>query len=185
MRSLAPALLLGALAALAAHSAGALEPDGRNAAALSLLETAKQDLSAGRPEQASVLIERALRIDPANPTLWHYLSVARLELGDSTQAQAMAAKSRSLMAQQPSARSVREVAGDLWSSARSIGRPRQEVESWTSRGAFDNARQRTRRQSAERDVAVTRRYSLPEGCRMVRGELRSGQRTWIVRCDEI
>jgi tetratricopeptide (TPR) repeat protein len=184
MRSIpALALLLGALVAVAANAAGAA--DGRNAAALSLLETAKQDLSAGRAEQAAATIERALRIDPANPTLWHYLSLARLKLGDSTQAQAMAAKSHSLTAREPPDRSIRQMADDLWSSARSIGRRNDDVATWTSRGALDTTRQRTRRQSAERNVAATRRYSLPEGCRMLRGELRSGQRTWIVRCDEI
>src|SRR5262245_49089845 len=95
MPSTAPrfAMLIAVLGAAAANVAAA---DGRSDAALSLLDKARQSLSAGQADEAAVLIERALRIDPGNSTLWHYLSVARRELGDTAQADAMAAKSRSL-----------------------------------------------------------------------------------------
>jgi hypothetical protein len=113
MKSIAPALalLLAAFGAGATQSATALERQddelrtlraatsrGQNPAVLALLETAERELGAGRPEQASALLERALRIEPRNPTVWHYLSLSRFELGHTTQAEAMAAKSRSLVA---------------------------------------------------------------------------------------
>ena len=116
MKSIAPtlALLLGAFGAVATHSATALERQdddlrtlraaasrGQNPAVLALLETAERELGAGRPEQASALLERALRIEPRNPTVWHYLGRANLELGHTAQADAMAAKSRSLVAGDP------------------------------------------------------------------------------------
>jgi hypothetical protein len=113
MKSIAPALalLLGTLGTLATSPAAALERPGdelrtlrattsrgQNPAVLALLDSAVGELAAGRPEQASALLERALRIEPRNPTAWHYLGVANLELGKPTQAEAMAAKSRSLVA---------------------------------------------------------------------------------------
>ena len=102
MESVAPvlALLLGAFSAVASASAAALERSavspGSNPAVLALLEAAEQDLNAKRPEQASMLLERALGIEPRNPAVWHYLALARLEQGNVAQAEAMAAKSRSL-----------------------------------------------------------------------------------------
>lgn len=191
MRTTGPALglILGAVYALAALPAAAQaqpEPDGRKAAAMSLLESAKRDLSAGRAEQAAAQIERALRIDPSNPTLWHYLSLARLELGDATQAAAMAAKSRNLTASTPPPRrSLREVAGDWWSSARSIGRPDDEVATWSSRRAFDTARSQSWRAAPQDDGAPVQRYrdSLPDNCRVVPAEPRAGRRSQIVRCE--
>jgi tetratricopeptide (TPR) repeat protein len=102
MRSLAPALawLLGAACAVAAHSVAALEraalPPGGNPAVLGLLEAADRELQAARPEQAAAMLERALQIEPRNPAVWYELGRARLELGQYTEAQAMAAKSHSL-----------------------------------------------------------------------------------------
>ena len=113
MKSIAPALavLLAAFGAVATHTATALEREddelrtqraatarGQNPVVLALLESAERELGAGRPEQASTLLERALRIEPRNPTVWHYLSLAHVELGNTPQAEAMAAKSRSLVA---------------------------------------------------------------------------------------
>jgi len=102
MKSLAPALawLVGAACAVAADSVAALEraapPPGGNPAVLGLLEAADQELQAERPEQASAMLERALQIDPRNPTVWYELGRARHELGQYAEAQAMAAKSYSL-----------------------------------------------------------------------------------------
>ena len=116
MKSIAPvlALILAALAAVATRSATALEREddelrtlraansrGQNPAVLALLEAAERELGAGQPERASALLERALRIEPRNPTVWHYLGLASLELGNTAQADAMAAKSRSLVAGEP------------------------------------------------------------------------------------
>lgn len=102
MKPIAPALalLLGASCAVAADSAAALEraapPRGGNPAVLALLEAAEHEFRAGRPEQASMVLERALRIEPGNPAVWHDLGRASLELGNSAQAEAMAAKSHNL-----------------------------------------------------------------------------------------
>jgi tetratricopeptide (TPR) repeat protein len=100
MRPITPALalLVAAFGAAGPDSAAALEraPRGGNPAVLSLLEAAEQDLNAGKPAQAVVALERALRIEPRNPTLWHYLGLARFNQGSYLQAEAMAAKSHSL-----------------------------------------------------------------------------------------
>jgi hypothetical protein len=99
--ALAIAVLVGAISALAANSAAAaLERAAPlrsgNPAVLALLQTAQQELHAGRPQQASTFLERALQLEPRNPTVWHYLGVTRLDLGNYAQAEAMAAKSHSL-----------------------------------------------------------------------------------------
>jgi tetratricopeptide (TPR) repeat protein len=116
MRPIAPglALLVAASSVLVADAIAAVERlsddvrtvrgaerplalSGRgNEAVLALLEDAERQLQAGRPEQASVALERALRIEPRNPTVWHYLALARLDLGDYAQAEVMASKSHSL-----------------------------------------------------------------------------------------
>jgi tetratricopeptide (TPR) repeat protein len=113
MKSLAPALalLLAALGPLAAaNAAAALErrsnelatfqaaSRGDNPAVLALLEAAEQALRDGQPAQAATVLERALRIEPRNPAVWHYLGLARHALGDYEQAEAMAAKSHGLSA---------------------------------------------------------------------------------------
>jgi tetratricopeptide (TPR) repeat protein len=67
-----------------------------NEAVVALLESADRELGAGHPDQASLALERALRIDPRNPTVWHYLGLARLDAGDFAQAEAMASRSQSL-----------------------------------------------------------------------------------------
>src|SRR6185503_18458459 len=116
MRSIGPALalLVAALSVIALDATAAVERlsdevragrftnrpltlSGRgNEAVQALLEDADRELAAGRPEQASLLLERALRIEPRNPTVWHYLGLARLDAGDYAQAEAMASRSQSL-----------------------------------------------------------------------------------------
>ncbi len=116
MRTLAVALSLGAFCAVAAESMAAPERPGEapqagltldrqtapgggeSAAVAALLDNVDQELAAERPQQALALLERALRIEPRNPALWHYLGLANLALGNHAQAEAMAAKSRSLAA---------------------------------------------------------------------------------------
>jgi tetratricopeptide (TPR) repeat protein len=137
MTSIAPALalVLTALAGVAAHPATALEREdderrtlraansrGQNPAVLALLEAAERELGAGQPEQASALLERALRIEPRNPTVWHYLGLASLELGNTAQADAMAAKSRSLVAGD---RGLRD-----WASRTLIEPARSAIDTW-------------------------------------------------------
>jgi hypothetical protein len=69
----------------------------------------------GRPEQAAVLLERALRIEPRNPTVWHYLGLARLDVGDFAQAETMASRSHSLA---PGDRALRNRNSRLVATAR-------------------------------------------------------------------
>ena len=110
MKCLATTLasLLAAACTLAASPLSALERQGPelaafpaasrgdNPAVLELLNAAEQALRDGQPEQAGTLLERALRVEPRNPVVWHYLAAARLERGDYEQAEALAAKSHSL-----------------------------------------------------------------------------------------
>jgi tetratricopeptide (TPR) repeat protein len=93
-------LLLAASCTLLANSASALEralpSRGANPAVVGLLDAADQELRAQRPQQAAAMLERALQLDPRDPTVWYELGRARLELGKFAEAQAMAAKSHSL-----------------------------------------------------------------------------------------
>lgn len=86
-----------------------------------LLEAAKRELTAGRPQQASLLLERSLQLEPGNPAAWHYLGVAHLELGHFDQAEALAAKSHTLAAAD---RALRARNVDLMANAqRAAGKP--------------------------------------------------------------
>ena len=60
-----------------------------------LLETARADSNAGRLAEAAAGLERALRIEPRNPRLWHELARVRLKQGQFAQAESVAARSNS------------------------------------------------------------------------------------------
>ncbi|WP_086488775.1 tetratricopeptide repeat protein [Thioflexithrix psekupsensis] len=70
-------------------------PDSR-AAVITLLNEAKAAYEQGQNEQAAAALERALRIDPRNPALWHNLAGVRLQQEDWMRAANLAAKSNSL-----------------------------------------------------------------------------------------
>ena len=61
-----------------------------------LLKEAKEFFVNKEIEQAAALIERALRISPKNPVLWHNLAGVRLEQEQWSRAASLAAKSNSL-----------------------------------------------------------------------------------------
>ena len=182
MRSLAPALALAALvgtlcAATANVAAAAVERPG--AAVLSLLDSARAELGAGRPQQASTLLERALRIEPQNPTVWHYLGRARLELGDYAQAAAMATKSHSLTGND---RALRVGNAELLSSAlQSSGRTATDTERQvlaapsTMDFGVEQARRYIERGGGELsdDVETPRGWSLPETARQTWRQVQS------------
>lgn len=63
-----------------------------------LTKQANQQTRAGNLEQASATLERALRIEPDNPWLWHQLSLVRLFQHQDEQAAQLAARSNSLTA---------------------------------------------------------------------------------------
>jgi Tfp pilus assembly protein PilF len=66
-----------------------------NLAIAGLLDGARTDAAAGRLANAAASLERALRIEPRNPRLWHELARVRLKQGDYAQAESTAARSNS------------------------------------------------------------------------------------------
>ncbi len=68
-------------------------PVSRNGAVLALMDSARADAAAGKLPGASAKLERALRIEPRNPRLWHELAQLKLRQGDHAQAASMAARS--------------------------------------------------------------------------------------------
>jgi predicted Zn-dependent protease len=65
-------------------------------AVVALLDTADKRANAGNLDSAAVVLERALRLEPHNPLLWHRLAQLRLQQGQFTQAVNLAAKSNAL-----------------------------------------------------------------------------------------
>jgi Tfp pilus assembly protein PilF len=70
-------------------------PHAESAAIASLMEGARTESAAGRPANAAASLERALRIEPRNPRLWHQLSRVRIEQREYVQAENCAARSNS------------------------------------------------------------------------------------------
>jgi predicted Zn-dependent protease len=60
---------------------------------VALLDDADKYATTGKKQEAVASIERALRIEPKNPLLWHKLGQVRLQEGNWDQAIAMAKKS--------------------------------------------------------------------------------------------
>jgi len=71
-------------------------PPPRSPAAAVLLNQASQQARAGELEQASATLERALRIEPDNPWIWHQLGLVRLFQRQDEQAAQLAARSNAL-----------------------------------------------------------------------------------------
>lgn len=65
-------------------------------AVIALLDRADRQYQARDLDAAAASLERALRIEPRNPRLWHRLAGIRLEQGQYGQAVQMAGKSNSL-----------------------------------------------------------------------------------------
>src|ERR1700754_454732 len=64
-----------------------------NVAIAGLMDSARSDASAGKLGSAAATLERALRIEPRNPRLWHELAKVRYRQADYTQAESLAARS--------------------------------------------------------------------------------------------
>ena len=60
-----------------------------------LMESARAETAAGNLASAAASLERALRIEPRNPRLWHELARVRLKQGQYAQAESVAARSNS------------------------------------------------------------------------------------------
>lgn len=71
-------------------------PASDNRAVVALLDTAHRDAATGRYDSAAASLERALRIEPRNASLWHELARVRLEQDQATLAVQLATKSNTL-----------------------------------------------------------------------------------------
>ncbi|QKT02494.1 tetratricopeptide repeat protein [Ectothiorhodospiraceae bacterium 2226] len=69
---------------------------GTTGAVLGLLQRANNAVIAGDLRTADALLERALRIEPSNAVVWHYLARVRFVQGHPEQAVAAASKSNAL-----------------------------------------------------------------------------------------
>ena len=75
-----------------------IEPDSKTGDAVkSLLVDARGAASGGNIDRAESLLERALRIEPRNAVLWHYMAKMQLHQGRYNKAIGMAKKSNSLV----------------------------------------------------------------------------------------
>jgi cytochrome c-type biogenesis protein CcmH/NrfG len=63
------------------------------------MDSARADYAAGNLPSAAASLERALRIEPRNPRLWHELARVRLKQGQHAQAESVAARSNSWAAE--------------------------------------------------------------------------------------
>jgi predicted Zn-dependent protease len=79
-----------------------------NVAIAGLVESARSDANSGRLVQAAATLERALRIEPRNPRLWHELARVRLRQGDTAQAANLAARSNSFAGSDAALRSANQ-----------------------------------------------------------------------------
>jgi Tfp pilus assembly protein PilF len=66
-----------------------------NIAVAGLMDSARTEAAAGNLPAAAAALERALRIEPRNPRLWHELARVRLKQGQHAQAESLAARSNS------------------------------------------------------------------------------------------
>lgn len=79
----------------------------------SLLALADRQAAAGDVAQAAAQLERALRIRPQDPLLWHKLAWLRLKNGEFEQAAALAARSDSLAGNNATLRAENRRIADL------------------------------------------------------------------------
>jgi len=75
-----------------------IKPDSQTGEAVkSLLVDARGAANSGNISRAESLLERALRIEPRNAVLWHYMAKMKLHQGRYNKAIGMAAKSNSMI----------------------------------------------------------------------------------------
>ena len=106
-------------------------PVSGNHAVVALVDAAHIQTVAGKLESANASLERALRIEPRNPALWHELAQLRLQQGQWRQAESLAKKSNGWAREDISLRA------DNW---RLIGHARaQRGDAYGAQTAFDKA----------------------------------------------
>lgn len=76
-------------------------PARESPAVLALLANAREAQEAGRYGHAASALERALKVEPRNPRLWHRLALIRFRQGRHAEAAALALRSRSLAGGDP------------------------------------------------------------------------------------
>ena|SRR5437762_5558246 len=104
-----------------------------NDAIVTLVQSAREDAAAGRLDTARDRLERALRIEPRNPLLWHELARVSLYQGQPDQAVQLANKSNSFVGKNTTLRA---------SNWRLIGQARtQSGDQDGAESAFDRAAQ--------------------------------------------
>jgi predicted Zn-dependent protease len=119
-----------------------------NKAVIALLDQAQIDNGAGHRASADSALERALRIEPRNPWLWHQLAQLRMDQGQYAQAITLARKSNSFAGNRN---------GVLAANWQVIGQAR--VAMGDSAGAEDAFKRAT--QFAQQDKAQNSEISLP------------------------
>ncbi len=72
---------------------------------LALISDAQEQASTGRTDKAAATIERAIKIEPGNPALWHELARIRLQQQRWQQAISLARKSNTLASNKPALQS--------------------------------------------------------------------------------
>lgn len=72
-----------------------LPPISNKQAVVSLVESALIERDAGRLDQAVIQLERALRIEPRNAMIWHYLATVRFQQQELDKAEALAIRANS------------------------------------------------------------------------------------------
>ncbi len=82
-----------------------IRPDAATSPAIRrLVENARQASQQGQMSQAESLLERAIRIEPKSPLLWHYLARLHLFQGHYQRAEGLATKSSTLIQKSPNDR---------------------------------------------------------------------------------
>lgn len=154
---LGPVLLFCAVLTLCmAGSAAAQSTSAANV----LLERGVADLHGGQPEQAAATLERALRIEPRNPAILHYLGQTRLQQGRYDQAEALATQSNTLAG---SDRLMRERNARLIQAAREGGGNHRQVLDDSERLAMQQRLdlEAEQRRQAEARVAMLEQRTPP------------------------
>ena len=83
-------------------------------AVLALLSKSRQSSKKGELSTAESHLERALRIEPRNPTLWLYMAKLRLYAAKSKEAINLAKKALALSSSLPTRDSRRSLQADCW-----------------------------------------------------------------------
>lgn len=86
----------GSVAGGSGSSAPVSETGSSIPAVVSLMRRAADAAASGRHESAAALLERAIRLEPGNPLLWHHLALLKLQQENWQQAERMAGRSNSL-----------------------------------------------------------------------------------------